>query len=76
MEAQFKIFGKNELPEKIRNPILMFLSYFTGPMPTMIWVAIFIELAKAILVGEGWEDFAVLMILQFANATIGFIEVR
>jgi len=30
-EAQFKVFGKNELPEKVRNPLLMFLSYFTGP---------------------------------------------
>jgi hypothetical protein len=46
------------------NPFLLFLSYFTGPMPTMIWVAIIVELVKAILVGEGWEDFAVLMVLQ------------
>ena len=43
-------------------------------MPTMIWVAIIIELVKAIIISEGWEDFAVLMILQFANATIGFLE--
>lgn len=26
--------------------------------------------------GDGWEDFVVLLILQFANATIGFIEER
>ena len=38
-------------------------------MPIMIWAAIIIELVKSILVGEGWEDFAVLTFLQFANAT-------
>lgn len=56
------------------NPLLLFLSYFWGPMPCMIWVAIIIELVKAILTGEGWEDFAVLMVLQFANAIVGFVE--
>ena len=62
-------FGLNELPEKKVNPFLVFLSYLWGPMPIMIWAAIIIELAKSIAVGEGWEDFAVLMVLQFANAT-------
>jgi magnesium-transporting ATPase (P-type) len=36
-------FGKNELPEKKISPILQFLSYLWGPMPIMIWIAIFIE---------------------------------
>ena len=67
-------WGKNELPEKVRNPIIMFLSYFWGPMPGMIWVAIIVELVKGITIGEGWEDFGVLMILQIANAVIGFTD--
>jgi len=67
-------WGPNELPEKKRIPLLVFLSYFWGPMPVMIWIAIIIELVKAILIGEGWEDFGVLMVLQIANATVGFIE--
>ena len=62
-------YGLNELPEKVVNPFLLFLSYLWGPMPAMIWAAIIIELAKSIAVGEGWEDFSVLMVLQFANAT-------
>ena len=62
-------YGFNELAEKKVNPFLLFLSYLWGPMPAMIWAAIIIELAKSIAVGEGWEDFAVLMVLQFANAT-------
>ena len=53
---------------------MQFLGYLWGPMPCMIWVAIVIELAKASLVGEGWEDFGVLMFLQFANATVGYYE--
>lgn len=69
-----KTWGWNELPEKKRSVILMFLSYFWGPMPIMIWIAIIIELSIAITVGEGWVDFAVLMVLQFANAIVGFIE--
>jgi H+-transporting ATPase len=52
----------------------MFLSYFWGPMPVMIWIAIIIELVKGILTGAGWEDFGVLMVLQIANAVVGFIE--
>ena len=67
-------WGHNELPEKKKNVFLMFLSYFWGPMPVMIWVAIIVELAKSIVIGEGWIDFAVLMVLQFANAIVGFIE--
>ncbi len=69
-------FGYNELPEKYVHPLVKFLMYFTLPMPIMIWVAIIIELIKAIVTGEGWEDFIVLMILQFANGTVGFIEER
>lgn len=50
LQAQW---GPNELPEKKVNPFLLFLSYFWGPMPVMIWIAIIIELVKAILIGEG-----------------------
>ena len=74
VEAQFKIFGKNELPEKKKSKLLQFLGYLWGPMPIMIWVAILTEVVKAGFTNEGWEDFAVLLVLQFANATVGFIE--
>lgn len=29
---------------------------------------------QGIAIKEGWEDFAVLMVLQFANAIVGFVE--
>ena len=38
-------------------------------MPIMIWIAAAVELTKASAGYGGWEDFAVLLVLQFANAT-------
>jgi H+-transporting ATPase len=44
-------------------------------MPIMIWAAIIVEVVKAALTdGEGIEDVIVLLILQFANAIIGYLE--
>ncbi len=74
MEERRAEWGYNELAEKKRHPLLVFLSYFWGPMPVMIWIASAIELAKASAGYGGWEDFGVLMVLQFANATVGYIE--
>jgi len=76
VEARRAEWGYNELAEKKRHPFLIFLSYFWGPMPIMIWIAAGVELAKASAGYGGWEDFAVLMVLQFANATVGYIEER
>ena len=45
--------GPNELSEKKENICLKFLSYFTGPMPYMIWAAILIEFLVA-----SWPAFA------------------
>jgi H+-transporting ATPase len=30
-------FGPNALEEKSVNPLLLYLGYFWGPMPVMIW---------------------------------------
>ena len=61
--------GPNELSEKKENICLKFLSYFTGPMPYMIWAAILIEFLVA-----SWPAFAVLWALQLINGCIGFWE--
>jgi H+-transporting ATPase len=47
-----------------------------GPMPIMIWIAALVEVIKASLTGDGWLDFGVLMVLQFANAMVGYTEER
>ena len=71
---RFEFFGFNELAEKKVHPLLRFLSYFWAPMPIMIWCAALVELIKASSTGEGWPDFVVLLILQFANGMVGYVE--
>jgi H+-transporting ATPase len=51
------------------NPWLKFLSYYWGPMPGMIWVAIIIELIRLAFI-----DFAILFFLQFINGFVGWNE--
>lgn len=69
--ARLAQYGPNKLPEQEVNMFLKFLSYFWGPMPIMIWLAVLVE-----AINQDWEDFAVLMVLQIVNGTVGFIEER
>lgn len=45
------------------------MSYYWGPMPGMIWVAIIIELIR-----QAFIDFAILFFLQFINGFVGWNE--
>ena len=38
-ERRMRMFGKNELEEKVDHPLLKLLKGFIGPMPIMIWCA-------------------------------------
>lgn len=67
--ARLDRFGFNELAEKKVNICLKFLSYFWGPMPIMIWIAILVEFLNA-----DWPDFGVLLFLQIVNGCVGFYE--
>jgi magnesium-transporting ATPase (P-type) len=62
-------YGRNELPEKIHPRWLLFLQQFWAPMPIMLWLAIIIELG----IGN-FIDMAILLLIQFANASISFYE--
>ncbi|WP_339768857.1 plasma-membrane proton-efflux P-type ATPase [uncultured Paraglaciecola sp.] len=64
-------FGPNEIQEKKTNLFLKFLSYFWGPIPWMIEVAVILSAA----VGH-WPDFFIILILLLTNAVIGFWEER
>ena len=66
---RLETYGYNELAEKGENPLLKFLSYFWGPIPWMIEIAIILSAA----VGH-WADFGIIMVLLVANAVIGFWE--
>ncbi|KAG0215237.1 hypothetical protein BGX33_001336 [Mortierella sp. NVP41] len=62
-------FGRNELIEKKKHPLLKFLGYFTGAIAYLIEIAV---ICSAI-VGD-WADFGIILALLFINATIGFVE--
>jgi H+-transporting ATPase len=62
-------YGYNELPEREKNPIIVFLSYFWGPIPWMIEIAVILS-----AVVKDWTDFAIILILLFMNAAVGFWE--
>jgi H+-transporting ATPase len=70
-EAQRRLaqYGYNEIAEKKINPLLKFLTYFWGPIPWMIEVAV-------ILSGlvRHWPDFFIILVLLLANAVVGFWE--
>jgi H+-transporting ATPase len=62
-------YGYNELPEKSVNPLLKFLSYFWGPIPWMIEVAVILSALV-----RHWVDFGIILVLLLVNAVVGFWE--
>ena len=67
--ARLREFGPNALEEKVVPKWKKFVAQFTGPMPCMIWTAIFIEGLIA-----DWPNLIVLLVLQIVNGTVGFYE--
>lgn len=72
-EAQKRLiqYGPNEIEEEKHNPFLKFLSYFWGPIPWMIEVALTLS-----AVVHHWPDFFIILLLLFSNAIVGFWEER
>ncbi len=72
-EAQKRLaqYGPNEIEEKKTNPLLKFLSYFWGPIPWMIEIAVILS-----GVVRHWPDFFIILLLLVANAGVGFWEER
>jgi H+-transporting ATPase len=68
-EKLLEQYGRNELPEHVDPKWLIFLRQFWAPMPIMIWIAIIIEIG----IGN-YIDMAILLFIQFANASISFYE--
>ena len=66
---RLKQYGPNEIKEEKINPYLKFLSYFWGPIPWMIEVAVILSG----IVGH-WPDFFIILLLLVANAVVGFWE--
>ena len=70
-EKRLTQYGPNELKEEKTNLLLKFLSYFWGPIPWMIEVAVILS-----GVVRHWPDFFIILVLLFTNALVGFWEER
>ena len=70
-EAQKRLiqYGPNAIVEKKTNAFLKFLSYFWGPIPWMIEVAVILS-----GVVRHWMDFGIIFFLLLSNAVVGFWE--
>ena len=68
-EKRLAQYGPNEIEGKKTNPLLKFLSYFWGPIPWMIEVAVILS-----GVVQHWPDFFIILLLLVANAVVGFWE--
>jgi H+-transporting ATPase len=64
-------YGPNEITEKKTNLYLKFLSYFWGPIPWMIEIAVILS-----GIVRHWPDFFIILLLLVANAVVGFWEER
>ena len=64
-------YGPNEIEEQKANVLLKLLSYFWGPIPWMIEVAVVLS-----GVVRHWPDFCIILVLLVANAAVGFLEER
>ena len=62
-------YGPNQIEEKKTNEYLKFLSYFWGPIPWMIEIAVILS-----GVVRHWLDFSVILVLLCSNALVGFWE--
>jgi len=65
--ARQEQYGRNEIVEKRKNPLLKFLNYFWGPIPWMIEGA---AILSAVI--RRWEDFWIIAVLLMLNAAVGF----
>ncbi len=63
--------GLNELEETEVSPLRKLLSYFWGPIPGMIEVAMVLS---ALI--RRWEDFFIILTLLLLNAAVGFFQER
>ncbi len=66
---RLKQYGYNEISEEKVNPFLKFLTYFWGPIPWMIEIAMILSG----VVGH-WTDLTIIAVLLLMNAVVGFWE--
>jgi len=66
-EKRLAQYGPNEITEKKTNEFLKFLTYFWGPIPWMIEIAVILSGVSS----TGWISLSSLLLLC-SNAVVGF----
>lgn len=69
-ERNLEIFGRNELAEKKQSKFMIYVQQLWEPMPIMLWLAALTEASI-----QNWPDMAILLAIQFINATLGYYEI-
>ena len=64
------VHGPNELPEKTIPRWYIFVQQLWQPMPCLIWLAAIVEAGI-----QNWIDMGILLLIQLANASIGYYEI-
>jgi len=59
--------GLNEIGSEEKNPVLQFLSYFWGPIPWMIEIAIILS-----IIAGRWEEFGVIFLMLLINGGVSY----
>ncbi|MCL4365528.1 plasma-membrane proton-efflux P-type ATPase [Candidatus Marsarchaeota archaeon] len=62
-------YGYNEIKAKKKNPLLLFVRKFYGPVQVLLWIVAIISL----ITGKP-ADFYIIMALLIFNAVVGFLE--
>ncbi|HXZ30618.1 MAG TPA: plasma-membrane proton-efflux P-type ATPase [Dehalococcoidia bacterium] len=70
-KRRLQIYGFNEVPEKLINPVVQFLSRYWGPMPWLLEVAIVLS-----IVLKHYLEAAIIFALLTINTVIGQIQSR
>ncbi len=67
VEKRLEQYGENKIEEEGHNPLKQFFSYFWGPIPWMIEIAL--VLAGAV---QRWEEFGVIFLMLMINGGVSF----
>jgi H+-transporting ATPase len=75
---RLEIFGPNKLEAEEQNAFLQFLSFMWNPLSWVMEAAALVAIALSNGGGRppDWEDFVGIVLLLFANSSIGFYEER
>lgn len=71
VKRRLGIFGRNEIKEKKKNPLIEFFRRYWGPMPWLLELA----MVLSILLGHKPEEIIIFALLTI-NAIIGFMQSR